>query len=446
MPVTSPDYLVDILKDTARPCFVFGTTPPREGTTEEMAIKSCEKFIARSAALATDGFIVYDIQDEKGRTNIERPFPFRKTLNSSWYASLIPKFSGKQCVVYKCVVEESIESFDEWLDEACGKYRLSAFNLVGAASSNTQYKGPNMQQAAARTQIRKDCSFGCVCIPERHMTKGGEPYNMLQKSSWGAEWFITQGVYAVEPVIKLINEYGDICKKEGVCPKKIIITFAPCGREKTMTFIKWLGILVPPNIEQQILTASNPVQESIQILGDFLSTILTHTGGSGVPLGINVESLSIYKEEIDAAHTLFQKLQATMLNHRGSPWSVQWFCVRQSREISEKVMNDYDAALLLAQRTPKALGHKSTPLALPPSSNNISIITSSTITATIPDISAPIENQIESTKQSSSNNNNGSSNASISSTQKPKINELNKLVIYTTIAVLLGILIGRSSK
>jgi hypothetical protein len=28
-----------------------------------------------------------------------------------------------------------------------------------------------------------------------------------------------------------------------------------------------------------------------------------------VPVGINVESLSIYKEEIDAAHELFQKLQ-----------------------------------------------------------------------------------------------------------------------------------------
>ena len=28
-----------------------------------------------------------------------------------------------------------------------------------------------------------------------------------------------------------------------------------------------------------------------------------------MPLGINVESLSIFKEEIDAAHTLFQKLQ-----------------------------------------------------------------------------------------------------------------------------------------
>jgi hypothetical protein len=34
-----------------------------------------------------------------------------------------------------------------------------------------------------------------------------------------------------------------------------------------------------------------------------------------VPLGINVESLSIFKEEIDAAHTLFQQLQVPTQTH-----------------------------------------------------------------------------------------------------------------------------------
>jgi len=344
MPLSSFTSLGDILKDPSRPCFVFGTTPPREGTNDETARQTCQKFLARSAALATDGFIVYDIQDEKGRTETERPFPFRKTLDSAWYASLIPKYSGKQCVVYKSVVEESIESFDNWLQEARYKYKHSAFNIVGAPSSKVVYQGPNMKQAAEHIKQRGDCHFGCVSIPERHMKKGGEPFNMFQKQSWGAEWFITQGVYASEPTIKLINEYGDLCKREGVVPKKMIITFAPCGRPKTMTFIKWLGIHVPKDIEDRIFASSTPVQESVTILSELLISILEHTGGSGVPLGINVESLSIYKEEIDAAHTLFQKLQTTLLNHRGSPWAVQWFCVVQSQELSEKTLNDVNVS------------------------------------------------------------------------------------------------------
>ena len=102
------DNLVQALIDSSRPVFLFGLTPPREGTSEQSAIESCVKFAARSAVLATDGFIVYDIQDEAGRTEVTRPFPFRKTMDPAWYASLFPKVAGKQCIVYKCVVEDSI--------------------------------------------------------------------------------------------------------------------------------------------------------------------------------------------------------------------------------------------------------------------------------------------------------------------------------------------------
>ena len=180
MPQTLNEALVNNLRDPSRPCFVFGTTPPREGTSKETAIKSCQKFLARSSVLAIDGYIVYDIQDEASRTTMERPFPFKKTLSSSWYGSVMTKFSGKACVVYKSVVEESIESFDMWLDEATSTYKHRAFNLVGAASSKTKYTGPTMQEAAQRVKQKGGCSFGCVSIPERHLSKGGEPYNMLQ--------------------------------------------------------------------------------------------------------------------------------------------------------------------------------------------------------------------------------------------------------------------------
>eukprot|EP01033_Poteriospumella_lacustris_P024877 gene24877-gene21814 len=93
--------LVEALSNSARPVFLFGSTPPREDTSIEKAKESCAKFAARSAVLATDGFIVYDIQDEGSRESSERPFPFRKTMDPSLYASFFPAVSGKDCVVYK---------------------------------------------------------------------------------------------------------------------------------------------------------------------------------------------------------------------------------------------------------------------------------------------------------------------------------------------------------
>ena len=283
----------------------------REGTSEEKAKETCFKFVSRSAVLATDGFIVYDIQEEKGRTTAERPFPFRKTLDPAWYGSLFPELSGKDCIIYKCCVEDNAEAFTSWLEQATETYSHSAFTLVGAPTSSIDFSGLKLKDACSIAASNPASAFGCVCIPERHMTKGTEATNMLAKVSWGAEWFITQGIYNPEPTIQLIREYADRCRDLGITPKKLILSFAPCGRAKTMTFIKWLGMSVPEETENRILSAAIPVAESITILCDILKAILASTSGCGVPIGINVESLSIFKEEIDAAHDLFQKLQVS---------------------------------------------------------------------------------------------------------------------------------------
>jgi hypothetical protein len=47
-----------------------------------------------------------------------------------------------------------------------------------------------------------------------------------------------------------------------------------------------------------------------------------------VPLGVNVESVSIVKEEIDAAHDLFQSLQKTLLDSRVHSWAVRWSVIQ----------------------------------------------------------------------------------------------------------------------
>lgn len=275
----------------------------------ESAKETCAKFAARSAVLATDGFIVYDIQDERGRTTAERPFPFRKTMDPTQYASYFPPVSGKQCVVYKSVVESGAEGFQDWIDTACDKYMHNAFNLVGAPSSTMTYGGLKLSEAGVLLRKRGGCAFGCVAIPERHTKKGNEDVNMLSKVEFGAEWFITQGIFSAEPISKLLNEYGDLCREKGIVPKKVVLTFAPCGRPKTMTFIKWLGMYVPADAEERIFAAEKPVVESITLLRELLLSVLQHTHNSGVPIGVNVESLSIFKDEIDAAHDLFQSLQ-----------------------------------------------------------------------------------------------------------------------------------------
>ena len=93
------EELVASLRDPARPVFLFGSTPPLEGTTDEKIRDIAEKFSARSWVLACDGFVVYDIQDEAGRTSEPRPFPFRRTVDPSGFGAVLSAITGKSCVI-----------------------------------------------------------------------------------------------------------------------------------------------------------------------------------------------------------------------------------------------------------------------------------------------------------------------------------------------------------
>jgi len=327
------DSLPELLANPARPVFLLGDVPPGEGTPPGKCQTICDKFQARSKALACDGYIVYDIQDEPSRDGTERPFPFRKVMDSSSYGALLRRSSERPCLVYKCV---TVANFDEWIDTARREHGHDAINLVGRPSSSTEkhYEGPTMVEAMKICASSKNkMPFGCVCIAERHTLEAAqarnrdyptEHQNMLRKQQAGAQWFISQAVYDPEPTIRLLKDYAALCRQKGVTPQKIVLTFCPVSRRKTMNFIKWLGVRVPPQAEENILAAEKPVDASVEFPCDTLKTILSDTVGIGVPLGISCESVSIYKAEIDGVHDLFRRLQGILLDSRGSPWKVQW--------------------------------------------------------------------------------------------------------------------------
>lgn len=286
----------------------------------------------RSRANATDGFIVYDIQDESSRNADARPFPFRRTLDPVEFASIFPRESGKSVVVYKVPVESKVAEFDSWLAQASISYGHRTFNLVGPASAADGATRVSLAQAAERLVADPDLAFGCVTIAERHLKKGTEHLNILRKTALGARWFISQAVYDAEATVRLLNDYATECRKRGEAPRKIILTFAPAGRPKTLQFCKWLGINVPEAVETRVLTKAAiskeaAVAESVDICCELLKQILKQTEGCGVPLGVSVESVSGFKEEIDGAFELFRRLQQVLLDSKGAPWGVRWYRV-----------------------------------------------------------------------------------------------------------------------
>jgi len=327
-----PMWLAKALEDPKRPTFLMGCTPPREGTTPQEARDILQKFVDRSRANATDGFIVYDIQDESSRNAQARPFPFRRTMDPAEFASYMPGESGKSSVLYKVPTETNEADFDSWLANDAILRGHRTINLVGPAAAADGSTRISLAQAAARLNATGGLAFGCVTIAERHLKKGTEHLNILRKTALGARWFISQAVYDAEATVKLLKDYAAECRARGESPRKILLTFAPASRPKTLEFCNWLGIHVPEPVRARILAKAeiskqDAANEAVAVCVEILKEILEKVSGCGVPLGISVESVSGFKEEIEAAFELFRRLQKVLLDSHGHPWGVRWYRV-----------------------------------------------------------------------------------------------------------------------
>ena len=298
------------LLDPTRGIYLFSTTPPRQGASKEKIRAIANKLTARLSNLDLDAINVYDIQDEPGRTDVSRPFPFSPVVDPREYAQILHDLTGKETISYRCVVHQPKADFPDWLARTRQQYDLRYLVFVGGSSSERTYSGLTLDRAVQMTaEHQPDFVLGGVTIAERHLSKGKEHLKLIEKSRRGMQFFTSQVVYQPEATIELLRDYAWQCRELNLSPKRIILTFAPCGHAKTLQFLKWLGVNIPAEVEREIFSAQNSVQKSVAVCREALKQILEAIAPTTVPLGINVESVSIKQDEIDASIELFQRLK-----------------------------------------------------------------------------------------------------------------------------------------
>jgi hypothetical protein len=114
----------------------------------------------------------------------------------------------------------------------------------------------------------------------------------------------------------MLSDYIRDCRERSVAPRRVILTFAPCARPKTIAFMKWLGIAIPSETEHAIMETPAPLSKSIDICRANLREILNHVD-EDLPLGVNAESVSINRDEIDASIDLFLALTEIVQSQAG---------------------------------------------------------------------------------------------------------------------------------
>jgi hypothetical protein len=286
---------------------LYGISPPKANNSPERNREIAARQAERINALNADGVIIYDVQNEPGRTGAPRPFPFLPALDPLEYARDYLAGITAPKILYKSVGGDTEAAFGQWLAGFAEGENLAVF--VGASTSGGEADRLSLRSACrlARASYPMLC-FGGVAIAERHLEKGDEDQRLLSKEEAGCGFFVSQTVYDVQATKSLISDYTLRFTAAGRKAPPLIFSFAPCGSLKTMEFMQWLGIRFPRWLENELRHSRDILERSIDLCVEVASELSAFARAKGVAAGMNVESVSIRKEEIEASSVLFRRL------------------------------------------------------------------------------------------------------------------------------------------
>lgn len=305
--------LKEKIKNKQRGILLYGLTPPKV-TYEEQRVRSIsQKQIKRIEELDIDGVVLYDIQDEKSRINQKRPFPFLQTLEPSFYAKEYLHVTPPK-IIYRAVGKYTKAQTQEWMEDEDLQFCV----FVGAASK-TQSVSMSIDEAyKLKKDVKKELTLGAIAIAERHRVKKDEDKRVLQKIENGCEFFITQAMYDKKIAKKFLDDLAVDMRKNQMEIPPIIFTLTPCGTTKTLEFMKWLGISIPKSLEQELVNSHDILAHSVRLCKENFIDLYNYAKELHIPIGCNVESVAVKKEEIEASVTLIKEIREFLNEDKGN--------------------------------------------------------------------------------------------------------------------------------
>lgn len=293
------------LKNKESGIILYGLTPPKANNSEEKIEEISERRISRIKNINIDGLILYDIQDEATRNSEDRPFPFLSTIDPIRYKREYFSELDVPTIFYQCVGKYRKDGFSDRLDSLKGECAV----LVGSSSKNEEVHC-TISEAYKMAKGKSDLFLGGVTIPERHVKHGDEHHRLVAKQGHGVRFFISQFIFNIEKLKNMLSDYYYYCMKSHVelCP--ILFTVTPCGSQKTLDILEWLGVNVPVWIKNDLLNSQNTLDLSMDLCMNAVADISHFCMEKKIPFGCNVESVSIRKEEVLASFELVHLVEA----------------------------------------------------------------------------------------------------------------------------------------
>ena len=299
-----------VFRDAGRGVLFYGLTPPRLEASPQRVEEIAQVTMGRLTALDLDALILYDIDVESDRSERERPFPFVPMMDPDLFLRRHLAAWHRPAVIYRAVGKYAPDELGGWLATADPRRVLTV--LVGASTSRQPVRTPLKQAYRLCAQHAPGLGLGGVFIPERHAARGDEHLRMLGKQESGCTFFVSQICYDLDHTRNLLSDYVYTCRERGVDPVPVVLSLAPCGSAKTLDFLTWLGIEIPRWVRNEILFSENPLEESYEQCLASARVLISFCRRLGLPFGINVESVTNRRVEIEASVELTREVRGLL--------------------------------------------------------------------------------------------------------------------------------------
>ena len=281
----------DKIKRPRRPVVVYEILPPREkdGTLNSYAA-NISSLLSQTHI---DAINIPEVRDEAARG--ERPIKNQLRAEPREFGKLLQDIVGIESIVNRVVVHQNLEKEMRWFEETYHNYEIENLITVGGESREIKYPGPSVNEAleTIKQNEKLDILCGGISIPSREK----ESLRLIEKSSYGSEFFTTQVLYDSSKIIKMISHYQKRCNEMSTFPRRLLLSFAPVSSGKNIDFLKWLGVDIPNETEKKLRDDAQKMSDrSMQITVDILNDTLKYLNDNKivVPIGLNVEHIMSY--------------------------------------------------------------------------------------------------------------------------------------------------------
>ena len=255
--------------------------PPRQWDPVRVDRKAFE-IAMLTRALNIDTVSIPEVIEEKSRG--QRTVPYRLKVDNAHFGRLLRRHNPHLTIILNKVVPIMEKGeFERWLREHSGEYEHLV--LVGGESSRIQYPGYNPVEAAPIAARYMKHLYGITIFHRRN-----EAQRMLRKTKAGIRGFFSQIIFDLCHVRETLDEYYYLAEREGIKPARVYISIAPVSREKDLEFLKWLGVMIPYNLEKQLRENSDRMEGmSLEIIKDLVKEIVQWD----YDIGINIEHVML---------------------------------------------------------------------------------------------------------------------------------------------------------